>query len=119
MADAEILFDNLSYLGDLLVSFDFKIREFCRCRVLSHDAVFDIVFGQKTTIGLPRVAFIGIYFLDGCFCMFTENGTVIQIIGVIDRSRIQGGRQDEAVVGVHGGMFLQAIVGDIVFDGLV
>ena len=51
--------------------------------------------------------------------MFAENGTVIEIVGVVDRSLGQGGRQDEAVVGVHGGMFLQAIVGDIVFDGPV
>lgn len=51
--------------------------------------------------------------------MLTENGTIIQIIGIVDRSRGQGGGQDEAVVGVHRGMFLQSIVRDIVFDGPV
>jgi len=30
MADSEVLFDDVSYHGDLLVAFDFQIREFCR-----------------------------------------------------------------------------------------
>jgi UDP-glucose-4-epimerase GalE len=119
MADAEVLFDNISHLGDSLVTFDFQISKFCRSRIFSHDAVSDFIRGQEITIGHAGVSLVGIDFFDGRFCMFAENGTVIEVIGIVDRSLGQGGRQDEAMVGVHGGMFFQAIVGDIVFDGPV
>ena len=48
--------------------------------------------------------------------MFAEHRAIIEVVGVVDRSFRQGGRQDEAMIGVDGGMFFEAIVGDIVFD---
>ena len=49
-----------------------------------------------------QVSFISIDCFDRRFCMFAEDGAVIQVVGVVDRSRGQDGGQDEAMVGVHG-----------------
>ena len=48
--------------------------------------------------------------------MTAEDGAIGKIVGIIDRSRSQGGGQDKAVVDINGGMFFKTIMRYIVFD---
>ena len=119
VADAEILFDDIAHFGYLFVSFDFKICKLCGGRILSHDAVLDIVHCQKFAIGFSGAAFVGIDRFNGCLCMLAVNGAIIAQVSVVDRGQYHGGGQDEAVFGIDRCMFFEAEMRDIVFDGPV
>ena len=43
MADAEVLFDDVSDFGDGLVALELQLGQFGGGGVLAHDAVFDLV----------------------------------------------------------------------------
>ena len=51
--------------------------------------------------------------------MTTENRTILEIIGIVDRSWCHGGGQDEAMVDIDGGMFFKPIMRQILLDNPV
>jgi hypothetical protein len=53
MADAEVLLDDISDFGDGLVALDLQLGELGSGGVLAHDAIFDVVEGEKITVGFP------------------------------------------------------------------
>ena len=128
MTNSKILFHNIAKFGDAFVSLYFELSQLCGGGVFSHNAIGNLIVCQKLPIWFTSIAFIGIDFFNRLFCVSAIDRAVRQIVGIVDRSLGQSGGQDEAVVGVHGGlprsirrpfnwgMFLQAIVGDIVFD---
>jgi len=67
MADAEVLFHDISDFGDGLVAQDLRLGQLGGGGVLAHDAVFDLIEGEKVPVGLTGVAFIGIDFFDLLF----------------------------------------------------
>ena len=116
MADAEVLLDYISDLGDGLVALDLQLGELGGGGVLAHDAIFDVVEGEKVTVGFSSVALVGIDLFDFLFCMTTESGAIGEIVGIVDRSWCKGGGQHKTVAGVDRRMFLQTKVGDIIFN---
>ena len=111
MADAEVLLDYISDFGDGLVALDLQLGELGGGGVLAHDAIFDVVEGEKVTVGFSSVALVGIDLFDLLFCMTTESGAIGEIVGIVDRSWCKGGGQHKAVAGVDRRMFLQTKVG--------
>ena len=85
MADPEVLFDDVSDLGDFFVSFDFQSGQFRRGRILSHDAIGDLVEGQKVPVRLAGVSLVREHLFDGLFGMAAISCTIRQIVGVVDR----------------------------------
>ena len=59
VADAEVLFDDVSDFGDGLVTQDLRVGQLGGSGVLTHDAVFDMVKGEKVPVGLSGVALVG------------------------------------------------------------
>lgn len=116
MADSEILFDDVSNLGDFFVSFDFQGGEFRRGRVFPHDAVGDLVGRQKVSIRFAGVSLVSEHLFDGLFGMPAIDGAIGQIVGVVYRSRCRGSGQDETVVDVHGRMFLESVMGNVLLN---
>lgn len=51
--------------------------------------------------------------------MATENRTILEETGVMNRGRAVDRGQDKAVLGIHGCVLLEAEVGHLVFDGPV
>ena len=76
MADAEILLHDVSYFGDGLVALDLQLGEFGSGGVFAHDAIFDLIEGEKITVGFSSVALVGIDLFDFLFCMTTESGAI-------------------------------------------
>ena len=64
MADAEVLLDDISDFGDGLVALDLQLGELGGGGVLAHDAIFDVVEGEKITVGFYSVALVGIDLFD-------------------------------------------------------
>jgi hypothetical protein len=116
MADAEVLLHDISDFGDGLVTQDLRVGQLGGGGVLAHDAVFDLIEGEKVPVGFSGVAFIGIDLFDFLLGMTTERRAVGQEVGIVDRGRSQCGGQHKAVAGVHRGMFLQPKVRGIIFD---
>jgi hypothetical protein len=116
VADAEVLLDDVSDFGDGFVAQDLRVGQLGGGGVLAHDAVFDLIECQEVPVGFSGVAFIGIDFFDPLFGMTTEGRAVGQEVGIVDRSRGEGGGQHKAMAGVHRGMFLQPEVRSLIFD---
>ena len=70
---------------------------------------------QKIAIGFSGISFIRIYFLNGLLGMTAEDGAIGKIVGVIYRSRSQGGGQDKAVVDISAGMFFKTVMRLVIF----
>jgi hypothetical protein len=77
MADAEVLLNYISDLGDGFVALDLQLGELGGGGVLAHDAIFDVVEGEKVTVGFSSVALVGIDLFDFLFCMTTESGAKV------------------------------------------
>ena len=116
MADAKVLLDDVSDFGDGLVTQDLRVGQLGGSGVFTHDAVFDMVKGEKVPVGFSGVAFVGKDLFDLLFGMTTEGSAVGQQVGIVDRGWGEGGGQHKAVVGVHRRMFLQPKVRGIIFD---
>ncbi len=59
VADAEVLLDDVSDLGDGLVTQDFRVGQLGGGGVFSQDAIRDVVEGEKAPVGLSGVALVG------------------------------------------------------------
>ena len=116
MADAEVLLDDVSDFGDGLVALDLQLGELGGGGVFAHDAIFDVVEGEKITVGFSSIAFVGIDFFDFLFCMTTESGAIGQEVGIVHRGRCEGGGQHKAVLSIHRSMLFKAKVRDVVFN---
>ena len=116
MREAEILLDDVSLLRYLFVSLFFVCRQFCRGRVFSHDAVFNMVAMKKISDWLSTVSFIGIHLFDGCFSMTTTGNTEREIGTVMVGGRGYFGSKNEPITGINRGMFLQTIVRFIILN---
>jgi len=119
VADAEVLLHNISDFWYFFVAFYFIFSELGRGWVFSHDAVSNVVEGQKVAVGFSGVSFVGVYFFDGVFAVTAVNGAIRQIVGIMHGSLSQRGGQDKAVIDINGGMLFKPKVGDIVFDSPV
>ena len=42
--------------------------------------------------------------------MLAINGAIMKVVGIVDRTRGNGGGQDKAVVGINSGMFFKAVM---------
>jgi hypothetical protein len=73
MADAEVLLDYVSDFGDELIALDLELSQLGGGGVLAHDAVFDLVKGEKIPVGFTGVALIGIDLFDFALGMATES----------------------------------------------
>ena len=51
MADAEVLFHDVSNFGDGLVTQDLRVGQLGGGGVLAHDAILDMVEGEKVPVG--------------------------------------------------------------------
>jgi hypothetical protein len=51
MADAEVLLNYISDLGDGLVALDLQLGEFGGGGVLANDTIFEVIEGEKITVG--------------------------------------------------------------------
>ena len=89
MADAEVLLDYISDFGDGLVALDLQLGELGGGGVLAHDAIFDVVEGEKVTVGFSGVALVGIDLFDLLFCMTTESGAIGQEVGIVNQGRVR------------------------------
>jgi len=116
VADADVLFDNVSDFGDGLVTQDLRAGQLGGGGVFAHDAVFDLVESEKVPVGISGAAFIGIDLLDLPAGVTTESGAVGQEVGIVDRGRSQGGGQHKAMAGVHRRMFFEPEVRGVIFD---
>ena len=61
---------------------------------------------RKSRLGLPAYALSANTFSIFLFDMSTESLTVLEIIGIVDRSRHHSSGQDKAMLGINAGMFL-------------
>ena len=53
VADAEVLLHDISDFGDGFVALDLQLGELGGGGVLAHDVIFDVVEGEKITVGFP------------------------------------------------------------------
>jgi hypothetical protein len=118
MADAEILLNYISDLGDGLVALDLQLGELGGGGVFAHDAIFDVVEGEKIPVGFSSVALVGIDLFDLLFCMTTESGAIGQEVGIVHRGRCEGGGQHKAMAGVDRRVFFEPKVRGIIFGSI-
>ena len=71
---------------------------------------------EKAAIGLPIIAFIGVNLLNRFLCMTTGDDAVGEIDAVTNRGGSKFRGENEAMVDIYGGMFLQAVMGDFIFN---
>ena len=74
---------------------------------------------KELSVIFTKIAFIGIDFFDGVFGVATGGDTEGEIWAVMMRSRSHFCGEDEAVVGIDGGMLLKPKMWDIILDGPV
>jgi hypothetical protein len=84
-----------------------------------HDPIVYAIDVERGSIGLSVTTLIPIYDFYGIFSVTARYGEIGEIRGVTFGCRRQGCGQHKAAFYVYGGMFLQAIVRDIVFDSLI
>jgi len=116
---AKILFDNVSFFGDGFVSGDFGFGKASVDIVFSHDVVGDFVHGKKVSIRGAGIALVGIDDIDFLIGVHAVDGGIGQIGRVAVGGRGEGGRQNQSIFHIDGGMLFQAEMGEIVFDGPV
>src|SRR5512143_2424295 len=97
VADAEVLLDDVPDFGDELVALDLQVGQLGGGGVLAHDAVFDLVKGEKVPVGFTGVALVGIDLFDFTLGMATESSAIGQEVGIVNRSRGKSSGQHEAV----------------------
>jgi hypothetical protein len=74
---------------------------------------------RKSRLGLPAYPFVSMHFIDFLIGMTTVNSAVLEIAGIVDRSRSHGSRQNKAVIGINAGMLFEAIMRDIFLNNPV
>jgi len=116
MRDTKILLDYIPLLRDLFVSLFLVVCQFCRGRVLSHDAIFNMVAMKKISVWFSTVSFIGIHLFNRFFRMITASDTKREIRTVMVRGRGYFGSKNKPITGIDRGMFLQTIVRFIILD---
>ena len=73
MADAEILFKDVSEFSNGFIALDFRLGQFSIDIVLAHDAVFNIVQGKEVPVRSAGISFIRISGLYSIRRMHTGN----------------------------------------------
>ena len=115
MGKTEVLFDNIAFFGYLFISFYFIIRQLRRGRVLSHNAVCNLVHREKIPIWFSKVPLICIDLFDRFVGMATAGDAERKIGAVVMGGRRYLGGKDESMVYIDGGMLFETKVRDIVF----
>jgi len=115
MGKTEVLFDNITFFGYLFISFYFIVRQLCRGRVLSHNAVCNLVHTEKGPVRLAEVPFIGIDLFDRLFGMTTAGDAQRKIWAVVMGCWRHLGGKDKSMLYIDRGMLFEAKVRDIVF----
>ena len=99
MADAEILFNDVTDFGDGLVPFFLIGGQLSTPCSFSNDAILNLVHAQKLPVHLSKIAFICKDFLYGIFGMTTAGDTEGKVGAVMERGRGHFRGQDKAITG--------------------
>ena len=101
MGKTKVLFYNIAFFRYLFISFYFIVRQLCRGRVLSHDAVCNLVHREKISIWFSKVSLIGIHLFDRLFGMTTAGDAEGKIGAVVMGCRRHLGSKDKSMVYIH------------------
>jgi hypothetical protein len=84
VAEPEVLFHNISNLGYFFVTLFLIFSQFCRGCIFSHNAVGNVIEGQKIPVGFSGISLVGIYFFDRLFGVTAVYGAIRETVGIID-----------------------------------
>jgi len=116
MAQSKVLLHNVPDFGNCFVTFFFIFRKFCTYSCFAHNAICNIIQGQKLPVRFSEIPFICKYLFDGFFRMTTSGNAKRKIRAVMMGIRRYFRSQDESLQDIYGSMFLQTEMSDIIFS---